>query len=286
MRTKKQMMDLILNFAQTDDRIRAVAMNGSRLDENITPDRFQDYDVVYFVREMESFLTDPAWVDYFGPRIIMQTPEDGRLFPPELGGWYTYLMLFEDENRIDLMLIPLSDTERYCKADTLTKILLDKDGLFPALPAPSDAMYHIKRPSAERYAGCCNEFWWVSTYVAKGLCRRKIHYAIWHLNQCLREELLRMLSWQVGIQTDFSLSVGKCYQNLPYYLEEETSALLLSASRQDGEAACWDALFAMCTLFSEASRFVAGQLGFAPPEEEEGVRQYLQRLFEAYPPRS
>ena len=80
--------------------------------------------------------------------------------------------------------------------------------------------------------------------------------------------------------------MGKCYQNLPYYLEEETSALLLSASRQDGEAACWDALFTMCALFSEASRFVAGRLGFAPPEEEEGVRQYLQRLFEAYPPRS
>lgn len=57
-------------------------------------------------------------------------------------------MLFEDENRIDLMLIPLSDRERYCKADTLTKVLLDKDGLFPALPEPSDAMYHIKKPSA------------------------------------------------------------------------------------------------------------------------------------------
>ena len=94
-----------------------------------------------------------------------------------------------------------------------------------------------------------------------------------------------MLSWQVGIQTDFSLSVGKCYQNLPYYLEEEAGALLLSASRQDSEAACWDALFAMCTLFSGASRFVAEGLGFAPPQEEEGVRQYLQRLFEAYPPR-
>ena len=56
MRTKKQMMDLILSFAQKDDRIRAVAMNGSRLDANITPDRFQAYDIVYFVREMDSFL--------------------------------------------------------------------------------------------------------------------------------------------------------------------------------------------------------------------------------------
>ncbi len=70
---------------------------------------------------MESFLKDPAWIDYFGERIILQTPEDERFFTPTLGGWYSYLMLFADENRIDLMLIPVSDAERYAGEDTLTK---------------------------------------------------------------------------------------------------------------------------------------------------------------------
>ncbi len=284
MRTKKQMMDLILGYAARDERVRAVAMNGSRLNPRIAPDRFQDYDVVYLVRELDSFLKDPAWVDYFGPRIILQTPEDGRLFPPELGGWYSYLMLFTDENRIDLTLIPIADLERYCADDTLTKVLLDKDGLFPVLPAPSDEKHHIKKPTADQFAACCNEFWWVSTYVAKGLCREKILYAIHHLNACVREELLRMLSWQVGIQTGFSLSAGKCYQDLPNYLDASTNDLLLAASRQNGYAACWEALFNLCGLFCEASHFVAGQLGFPLPPEEGPVAQYLKRLCIAHPP--
>ena len=284
MRTEKQMMELIVTYAKEDERVRAVAMNGSRLNPRVTPDRFSDYDVVYLVREMDSFLRHPNWVDYFGPRIMMQTPEDGRLFPPERGGWYSYLMLFADETRIDLTLIALSDLERYCNDDTLTKVLLDKDGLFPALPAPSDEKYRVKKPTAEQFAACCNEFWWVSTYVAKGLCRQKILYAQHHLNACVREELLRMLSWRVGIETGFSLSVGKCYQDLPKYLEEEEANLLLASSRQNGYAACWEALFTLCGLFCEASHFVAQQLAFPLPSEEGPVAQYLKRLCVAFPP--
>lgn len=284
MRTEKQIMDLILGFAEKDDRVRAVALNGSRVNKSIPPDRFQDYDVVYLVREMDSFLKDPAWIDYFGERIILQTPEDERFFTPTLGGWYTYLMLFADENRIDLMLIPISDAEQYAKADTLTKILLDKDALFPALPPPSDEAYRVKKPTAEQYAACCNEFWWTSTYVAKGLCREKIFYAIKHLNDCVREALLTMLSWQAGIETGFTISVGKGAQHLPAYLDEQTNALLLSASRQDGYAACWEALFTMCGLFCEASHFVAEQLAYPLPAEEAPVAQYLKRMCIAYPP--
>ena len=102
MRTEQQMMELILGYAQKDDRVRAVAMNGSRVNPGLPADRFQDYDIVYLVREKDSFLQNPDWIDSFGPRIILQTPEDERFFQPSLGGWYSYLMLFADENRIDL----------------------------------------------------------------------------------------------------------------------------------------------------------------------------------------
>ncbi len=82
MRTEQQMMELILGYAQKDDRVRAVAMNGSRVNPGLPADRFQDYDIVYLVREKDSFLQDPGWIDVFGPRIILQTPEDERFFRP------------------------------------------------------------------------------------------------------------------------------------------------------------------------------------------------------------
>ena len=88
MRSKQEMMELILNVAKEDSRIRAAAMNGSRVNRNVPSDSFQDYDIVYLVSDMGSFINDPNWIDVFGDRIMMQTPENMTMFPPTLGGYY------------------------------------------------------------------------------------------------------------------------------------------------------------------------------------------------------
>jgi aminoglycoside 6-adenylyltransferase len=75
MRSEKEMMDMILNAAENDDRIRAVFMNGSRANPNAKKDIFQDYDVIYVVRDIKSFTSDHSWMDIFGDRIMMQMPE-------------------------------------------------------------------------------------------------------------------------------------------------------------------------------------------------------------------
>src|SRR5699024_5864736 len=67
---------------------------------------------------------------------------------------------------------------------------------------------------------CCNEFWNVSAYVAKGLLRKELLFALDHFNQVLRPELLRMISWNVGIREGFNFSVGKSYKFMDNYLTE------------------------------------------------------------------
>src|SRR5690625_5870810 len=68
MRTEQEMYDLILKVANEDQRVRAVAINGSRANKNAPKDIFQDYDIVYLVNDMASFLEEPNWVDVFGDR--------------------------------------------------------------------------------------------------------------------------------------------------------------------------------------------------------------------------
>lgn len=134
MRSEDQMMELVLEVARRDERVRAVTLEGSRTNPNVPRDIFQDYDISYHVTEMDSFLKNPGWVDVFGERVIMQTPEDMAMFPPELGNRFSYLMLFTDGNRIDMTLIPIEEKEAYCQEDKLLKVLLDKDGTFPVIP--------------------------------------------------------------------------------------------------------------------------------------------------------
>ncbi|GIP32518.1 aminoglycoside 6-adenylyltransferase [Paenibacillus sp. J2TS4] len=279
MRNEKEMMDCVLQFAEQDERIRAVTLEGSRTNPNVPKDMFQDYDISFLVTEMDSFVQNPDWIDRFGDRIILQTPEDMSMFPPELGRRFSYLMLFTDGNRIDLTLIPLDEKDDYCKEDKLLLVLLDKDNCLPEVPAPTDEDYWVKRPSAAFFADCCNEFWWVSTYVAKGLWRKEILYAQDHLNLYVRPMLIKMLEWQVGVQTDFSLSVGKNGKYLKNYLSEHSWQQLMQTYPSGSYEDVWNALFTMGDLFRRTAQEVADHLQYeCPLEEDRRVTNYLKRV--------
>jgi aminoglycoside 6-adenylyltransferase len=220
MRTESEMLDLIINTARNDERVRAVIMNGSKVNPNAPKDFFQDYDVVYIVTEKESFLVDPGWIKVFGELMILQLPDEMSDPPPEGKDIYGYLMQFADGNRIDLSLLLVSKLDKLGE-DSLTLTLLDKDGILPQFPPPNDSGYLPKPPTAKAFFDCTNEFWWVSPYVAKGLWRHEIVYAKHMLDLYVREQLMKMLDWYVGMRTDFQKSPGKMGKYLEKYLESE-----------------------------------------------------------------
>lgn len=84
------MFDLILEIAERDERIRGAYLNGSRANPNVPEDIFQDYDVVYVVRETKSFIEDKHWIEQFadGVRMCDLFERTARYVGAELG--YTY----------------------------------------------------------------------------------------------------------------------------------------------------------------------------------------------------
>lgn len=279
MRTEQEMMDLILCVAGRDERVRAVALNGSRTNPNARRDLFQDYDVVYIVTELAPYLADPDWIDVFGERLIMQLPDTMSLIPGKQMTRFAYLMLFADGNRIDLTLVPLDEAEAYAREDKLTVILLDKDGRMPALPPPTDEDYRVRPPTAAMFNDCCNEFWWVAPYVAKGLWRRELPYALWHMENVIRPMLLQMLEWQAGIETGFSVSLGKCRKYLEQYLDPESWQALLATYSGAAYDPLWDALFAAGELFDRVGSFVGAHFGYDYPRQDgERVMAFLARV--------
>lgn len=156
-RAPEEMMRLILSRAENDAHIRVVGMEGSRTNQNIPKDRFQDFDVTYFVDDPALYTKDDTWVNVFGERLIMQKPEDMELFPAVEEG-YSFLMFFTDYNKIDLTILPLTALDDYLNGDGLREILLDKDGRVEEKPTPTDKEYHIQKPGARSFDDCCNEF--------------------------------------------------------------------------------------------------------------------------------
>lgn len=265
MRSEKEMYDLILRSAKKDNRIRAVYLNGSRANPNAKKDIFQDYDIVYVVNETESFIQDEDWIKVFGEPLIFQFPDEldkmqGR--DADFKNGYTYLMQFTDGNRIDLHLQPVDVLLKEYKADKLTVPLLDKDNCLPQIPPPSDEDYWIKKPAYGQYFSRCNNFWWVAPYCAKGLWREEILYTIEVMNSYVRQELLTMLRWYVGTQTDFKLSVGKADKDLKKYLPPELWRRLMKTFNMGDYDSAWNALFITCELFREIAPETGKMLGY------------------------
>ena len=53
MRTEQEVMDLVLDVAKADERIRAVLLVGSRANPEVLKDIYQDYDITYFVEDLD-----------------------------------------------------------------------------------------------------------------------------------------------------------------------------------------------------------------------------------------
>ena len=251
MRTDQEMLELILGTAKKL-QVDAVALSGSRTDTKAPKDEFQDYDVVYVVDDLDNLTSDPAWLDQFGTRIIEQHNV--------LGNRRLYLMLFEDGNRIDLTLCPKEHINEWVASEADYTVLVDEKGLFESY-SPSPERFWTSPASETDFEKTCNEFWWVSAYVVKGICRKQIIYATDHLYSICQQELLKILAWQVASDRG-AVDIGKNYKYLFNYLpiekEKEFSALLDFSSLDK----ITQSLFATMQLFYQEAQYLAQKMDF------------------------
>ena len=251
MRTETEMLDVILKTAETL-QVAAVAMSGSRTDTKASKDEFQDYDVVYVVENLDELITDLSWLDQFGKRIIEQ--EVG------LGQRRLYLMLFEDSNRIDLTLCPKEHIKEWVDSEAGFTVLEDPEHLFEPYSQNLER-YWTNPASAIEFEKVCNEFWWVSAYVVKGICRKQVIYATDHLYGICQQELLKVLAWQVASDRG-AVDIGKNYKYIFNYLpaqKENEFSSLLDFSNSDKIT---QSLFATMKLFHQEAQTLAQKMGF------------------------
>ena len=256
MRTDTEMMNLILQIAESL-QVEAVALSGSRANPRAPKDKFQDYDVVYIVDDLEDLISDLSWLDQYGNRFIEQHNR--------LGHRRLYLMLFEDGNRIDLTICPKEYIQEWVDSEANFEVIKDDKGLFEAYQ-PNSKRYWTAPPTEEEFAASCNEFWWVSAYVVKAIRRNQLIYATDHLYGICQQELLKVLAWQVTSDRG-AVDIGKNYKYLFQYLpaeqEKEFSALLdLSSLEKISQS-----LFSSMKGFDREAQILAQKMGFTYDKE-------------------
>jgi len=139
--------------------------------------------------------------------------------------------------------------------------------------------YYVKKPTKEQFLCCCNEFWWCLNNVAKGLWRREIPYAQDMVNFVVRKQLEKMISWKIGIETDFAVSVGKSSKYMYKWISEKQYEAYLDTYFTGTVVDGWRAVFVMTKLFGAVASEVAGKLEYEYNfDEEKSCMEFLKHV--------
>ena len=193
---------------------------------------------------------------------------------------------YESGLRIDFTLWPIEHAREIAELDYLPAyldvgyvVLLDKDGLTDRLRPPTHTAYILKPPTKAEFDLVVEEFYSDVPHVAKCLLRDELMSVKYVLDFDMKHKYLRqMLEWRVGLDYEWSVSVGRHGKGLKKRLPETIWAALEATYVGAGQEENWEALFATLKLFREVGEQVAVGLGYEfPAELDRRVGVFLQR---------
>lgn len=280
MRSEEEMLNLILQFANQDDTILAVTMNGSRANRDCIRDKYSDFDIQYIVGDIKPFIKNKKWMEFFGDILIAQEPADWFSHPYDMESkdQYPFLMQFTDGNRIDLVFVHKEKMEQFNNEVEPRKILLNKNNKVKIKEIISTEAFNIAKPTEKEFHDVVNEFLWLSLYVFKGIKRKELCFAKRFMDIDEIGLICKMISWKIGIDTGFSVSLGKSYKNIKRYLNEKEMERFSGIYPNGRYVDIYEKLLYAIDYFEENAVCVAKKLGFQIDIHQiDNIRNYLRK---------
>lgn len=282
MRSEKEMMDIIMGKALSDERIRAVTMEGSGANPNAVHDIYSDFDISYYVTDIREFTVDKSWIKELGDILIVQFPTDWYSHPYDYSSRdpFAILIQFADGSRIDLTLQDVSNISQETENNEPRIVLLNKDNFPSLLPLQTEAAFFIRPPEEKEFLDTCNEFRWLSLYVSKGVCREELYYAKHAYDVLIMPMFLKMLNWKIGTEHGFRITTGSSCKYLKHFLTSEEMKRFQSIFPDGSYENICRCLFLMYDYFHESAGCVAGHFHFFYDNIEiQRVRKFLENRF-------
>ena len=115
--------------------------------------------------------------------------------------------------------------------------------------------------------------------VAKGIARDELSYAMKQFNEYVRNMLVQMLKWYVGVENDFSVSAGKEGKYFKKFLPTELYESFRRTYSDADYEHLWAAVMEMIRLFETAAKHVSTRMGFTYREEErKAIEAYIDSI--------
>lgn len=270
-RRSQTAIDRLVRWAEGKADLRAMILTSTRADQNAEVDAFSDYDVIVVVTEFREYLENEDWLGDLGEVLVVYRDPVYSEY-----GYERFIRVcnYRDGTKVDYTVWPVGLLQQIVKEPKLPAyldvgyaVLLDKDGLTEELKPPTYMAHIPAMPTEREFQTLVEEFFNITIYVAKHICRgdlMPLKYCLDHVAK--QEKLHRMLEWRIEVDHNWSLKPGAYGKRLKKHLTPETWAELESTYVGAGLEENWEALFATIALFRRIAVEVANGLGFTYPE--------------------
>jgi aminoglycoside 6-adenylyltransferase len=285
---ESEVLAKVVAWAEGDPSVRTMILTSSRARGDGEADALSDYDVIVAVRDAAEFAASDAWAQEYGEPLVRWNDQG------ELDGETTYFrgVVYRDGAKIDYTVWPEALLERVSKRATLPdvldvgyRILLDKDASTSDWRPPSHRAHIPAKPTKDQYDALVDEFWWDTTYVAKGLWRGEVIFVKFALDHDAKfGALRRFLEWRIEIDHEWSLKPGAYGRGIERLLPADIWSELASTYVGIEAENNWSALFRTTALFRRVATEVGDALGYTYPQDvDDAVTAQLERVRELPP---
>lgn len=285
MRTENEIVKNILEYAGSDDNVRAVI----RTELMPVREYLYSYQFYFIVNDIEGYEDDGVFESCFGERILLFRGD--KNYPDMFHSIKAHLMVYRDGVTIvinamdrETFLLKYSGEDTHDNVwigDTYQKIM-DKDGILPEIERLEETQTIFSAvPTKEEFAGICNEFWWVLKTFSEYTLRKELPSSMFYLNVAVRDLLNRMLRWFIYLSNAKPVDLGVLDSNFEKLLEEKLFLLYKKTYPDADYEHIWQAYDAVTELWSYTGKAVAENMGFSYPEEDEkNMLEFIQKLRE------
>ena len=274
MRASHVVINQVISFVEQEDSIRALIQTGLRLNQNAPIDLMRDYHFNWFIKDddMDLYVNNKEWIQQFGDVVIYKKTNlkwEGVLFQIQ----------YKDGVRIDIQLVPLKDCLKAIYAETLCKVILDKDGILPPLDEPNDSAHYVEMPTREQFEEVMTDLWWFQIEVAKAIYRDELPLAKWIFDGVLMDRMITLLSWKIGCQYGWRIDVGRRGRWLKRYLSENVYADFIHLYPTKGYISMWERLFCMGPFINKIAKEIGMECGYGYDQSHGRlVTDFLHRI--------
>jgi aminoglycoside 6-adenylyltransferase len=278
----QDIIERVVEWARKHEQIRVAILTGSRAG-GAQIDEFSDYDVALYGYNFEPFLHSNTWIREIGDYWVYQkerTEEDEFEVPSRL-------IVLEGGDRVDLTFHPLLMLRRYLERglpdglDGGYRVILDKDGITPNLPAPSNNAFKVGRPTRDVFLQTVHDFWFEVLGLAKYLKRNDLYFAKTIQLRYVQDLVFRTIVWHTQAGHDWDRATHPLGKRMDSWADDDIKRELPKLFSGYDLEESWKSLFAVAEFYGRLGRGVAASLGYPyPAKVEENVMKYVTGLWE------